>query len=114
MVLLIRRQGKTLFYGHDSGQYPDATVEALRNTPLDIALFDCTSGSETTRNEGHMDMHGVLTSIQRLRAVGAVSESTQLIATHFSHNGKALHRELVALLQPHGIETAYDGMVVEA
>src|SRR5690606_14010988 len=50
-VLRIRRGGKTVFYGHDSGLYPAATLETLSDgIELDIALLDCTSGGMTTEN----------------------------------------------------------------
>ena len=49
----------------------------------------------------------------RLRAIGCVDEKTQLIITHFSHNGKLLHEELEALAAPKGFRVAYDGAIFE-
>lgn len=49
----------------------------------------------------------------RLRAIGCVDEKTQLIITHFSHNGKLLHEELEALAAPEGFRVAYDGAIFE-
>jgi len=113
-VLRIRRpDGKVLFYGHDSGLYPQATLEALSDgVTLDVALLDCTSGGSKTSNRGHMDLQGVLQMVAELRRRGAIAEKTRCVATHFSHNGCLLHEELVATLAPHGIEVAFDGMVV--
>jgi phosphoribosyl 1,2-cyclic phosphate phosphodiesterase len=113
LVLRIQREGKSIFYGHDSGLYPDETLRALQGVPLDAALFDSTSGLARTSNRGHMDVTGVLESIKRLRDAGAVTIDTQLIATHFSHNGGALHDELRERLEPEGVIVAYDGMVLE-
>lgn len=114
-VLRIRRKGdgKVLFYGHDSGLFPAATLDALgEGPPLDVALFDCTSGGCHTSNNGHMDLQGVARMVEELRRRGAITPTTRTIATHFSHNGKLLHEELVRALLPHGIEAAYDGMMV--
>ena len=35
------------------------------------------------------------------------------VATHFSHNGKLGHEELTRAFLPHGIEVAFDGMMIE-
>jgi len=113
LVPRITRGGRTIFYGHDSGLYPAATLAALGQGPkLDIALFDCTNGGVPSANRGHMGIDGVLQMIAALRANGAVHQETQLIATHFSHNGLLGHEELVAALLPHGVRVAFDGMVV--
>lgn len=107
------RGRKTVFYGHDSGLYPPATLDALGDGPLlDIALLDCTSGGQTSSNRGHMGVDGVVRMTEELRRRGAITDATRVIATHFSHNGGLLHEELVAALLPHGIEAAFDGMVV--
>src|SRR4051812_42849236 len=54
-VLRIRRNGKTIFYGHDSGLYPPETLDQLSDgISLDVALLDCTNGSLDTGDRGHM------------------------------------------------------------
>jgi phosphoribosyl 1,2-cyclic phosphate phosphodiesterase len=113
LVLRLTRKGKRIFYGHDSGSYPPETVAALSGTPLDLALFDCTNGIAPSHNRGHMSVDGVLQSIERLRHVGAVTEQTTLVATHFSHNGKGLYEDLCAAFEPHGVVVAYDGLAFE-
>jgi phosphoribosyl 1,2-cyclic phosphate phosphodiesterase len=113
-VLRITRNGKTLFYGHDSGLYPEPTLQALADgPPLDIALLDCTYGGQTSQNRGHMGVDGVVRMTEELRRRGAITDATRIVATHFSHNGGLLHEELVRAFLPHGIEVAFDGMVVD-
>jgi phosphoribosyl 1,2-cyclic phosphate phosphodiesterase len=107
------RGGKAIFYGHDSGFYPEATLDALSaEKPVDIALFDCTFGIKETDNRGHMNVQGVIQMATELRQRGVLTDSTRAIATHFSHNGGALHEELINHFLPHRIEVAYDRMVV--
>ncbi len=111
LVLRITRGGRTLFYGHDSGLYPEATLEALSDgIVLDLALMDCTNGAVTSSNRGHMGVDGVVRMTEELRRRGAVTDATRVVATHFSHNGNALHAELERMFAPHGIEVAYDGI----
>jgi phosphoribosyl 1,2-cyclic phosphate phosphodiesterase len=113
LVLRITRNGKTLFYGHDSGLYPQVTLDALTAGPtLNIVLLDCTSGGQKTTNRGHMSVEGVVLMAEELRRRGAITDSTRVIATHFSHNGGLLHEELVHTFLPHRIEVAFDGMTV--
>jgi phosphoribosyl 1,2-cyclic phosphate phosphodiesterase len=42
--------------------------------------------------------------------LGAINDQTRIVPTHFSHNGRMLHEELVQTVLPHGIEVAHDGM----
>jgi phosphoribosyl 1,2-cyclic phosphate phosphodiesterase len=114
MVFRIKRGGKTIFYGNDSGLYPQPTLESLADgTELDIALFDCTSGGQETSNRNHMAVSGVIQMAGHLRKVGAITDKTRAVATHFSHNGGILHEELVQRFLPHRIEVAFDGMVIK-
>ena len=111
LLLRIRRDGKMLFYGHDSGFYPAETLDALQTGPtLDIILLDCTSGARPVNNRNHMNVEGVIEMTAELRRRGIVTLQTRVIATHFSHNGGWLHEELVQKFLPHGIEVAFDGM----
>ena len=105
--------GLSLLYGHDTGPFADDAVEALGAAgALDCALFDCTYGA-TEREYGlHMGLKGVVETVERLRAVGAVVDSTRLIATHISHQCGLMHNELAERLARHGIDLAYDGMVI--
>ena len=113
LLLRLTRDGRRVFYGHDSGIYPDETVAALGGTPLDMALFDCTYGPQPNEYKGHLGIEGVLNMIERLRTVGAITPRTKLVATHFSHNGGLGHEELVSRFAPRGVEVAYDGMILD-
>ena len=118
MTLLIRRGGKSLFYGHDSGLYPRETLAALEahsgeHGALSIVLMDCTNGGQSSSNRGHMGTDGVAQMKRELRDRGAIDERTRVIATHFSHNGGLGHEELTRTLSADGIEAAFDGMTVE-
>ena len=109
------RESKSIFYGHDSGVLPTETIDALnRAGPLDVAIFDCTNGGEPSPQPGvHMGVAEVVQMVEALKRGGAiVAGRTRCVATHFSHNGKLSHEELVRALMPHGIEAAFDGMVV--
>jgi phosphoribosyl 1,2-cyclic phosphodiesterase len=115
LLLRITRGRRTLFQGHDSGIYKPETIDALGDgVPIDVALLD---GTHTTRtdiqSQHHMNITAMLRMIDELRRRGAVVDHTRLIATHFSpHSGAFSHEELVRAMLPHGIEVAFDGMIV--
>lgn len=113
LLLRISRGGKSLLYGHDTGPFAQESVLALEAAgPVDVALFDCTYGA-TEREYGlHMGVQGVVDTIERLRAAGAVNGGTRLVATHISHQNGLMHDQLAERLAPHGIELAYDGLVI--
>ncbi len=111
LVHLFTRNGKTLFYGHDSGYYPEETWTYLAKYRLDIALLDCTNGS-IEEERFHMGVTGVKKCKRRLQEMGCLHTASRVIVTHFSHNGGLLHHDLEAQLWPDGIEVAYDGMHV--
>jgi len=114
VTLLITRGNKTVFYGHDSGLYPDETLDRLeKNGAIDLVLMDCTSGSLTQYNRGHMSVLGVEQMRDELKKRGVITDKTRVVATHFSHNGKWLHEDLLAHFTPRNIEVAYDGMTLE-
>lgn len=114
LVYRISRDGRTLLYGHDSGMYPTATFEALGMGPqIDVGLLECSGGGRTTDNKWHLDVNGVAMTIAELRRQGAVAADARFIATHFSHNGGLCHEEMSQAMLPHGVQTAFDGMMVQ-
>ena len=116
LLLRIERNGKSLFYGHDSGTYTTETLDALGKAgPLDVALLDCTHTiQEDVDCRHHMNIPTLLRMAEELRARGAIVRGrTRVIATHFApHSGAKSHEELVRLLEPHGVEVAFDGMIL--
>jgi phosphoribosyl 1,2-cyclic phosphate phosphodiesterase len=112
-VLRIRRKGKTIFYGHDTGALRPETLKTLSDgIPLDLVLLDCTYG-KMDETRGHMGVKAVVQQAAELRKRGAITERTRVIATHFSHGGTMMYDELCQYFLPHGISVSYDGMVVE-
>jgi phosphoribosyl 1,2-cyclic phosphate phosphodiesterase len=53
-----------------------------------------------------------LEQIAKLRTLGIVDEKTKIIVNHFTHNGLANYDDMVELVKPHGIQVAYDGLIV--
>lgn len=106
---VIETDGRRFLLAHDTGWYPDETWRRIAERPLDLALIDCTYGSQDAIR-GHMGCAGVVRARAELDRLGGLAPGARVVATHFSHNGGWLHEELIAYFAPHGIDVAFDGM----
>ena len=111
---LIEKDGRTLFYGLDSGYLPECTFEYLKKVHIDVAVLECTYADyrEGDRTDNHLNFASLFGEVERLKAQGTLGEHSRVIASHVSHSGKRSHAELEEFLSPHGILTAYDGLTV--
>jgi adenosylcobinamide kinase / adenosylcobinamide-phosphate guanylyltransferase len=91
--------GGRLLYATDTGPLPQATVEAVRGAAFDVLLLEETFGDLTTHGTDHLDLRSFPEQLRRLRAVGAVTERTDVAAVHLSHHNPPtpeLNRRLAA------------------
>jgi len=108
--LIIEHNGRRLLYACDTGWYPEETWDFLANVKLDLLILECCFGFKPNEYAGHLDFERCLEVVQRLRKQGTLSSRSQVVLTHFSHNGGALHEELEARATPVGILIGWDGM----
>lgn len=109
---LFERGERAVLQGNDTGWWPEQTWEFLAGKRLDTLIIECTYGPRKGGHH-HLGAEDVLAVRARLLKLGTLSESSRVIATHFSHNGGWLHERLEEFFRPHGIESAFDGMQVE-
>lgn len=111
MIYLIRREGKTILLGHDTGILQESSWELLRGIKLDAAVLECTGGlAVPDLVRGHLGFNTTLRFRDHLAELGCLDSESKVIVTHFSHNARSLHSDLVDAFAPHQIEVAYDGM----
>lgn len=120
MLLIENATGKTFLYGHDTGLFPQETVEFLKGKRCDLISFDCTNvllGDENDRN--HMGIKADLRMRNILMENGTADENTKFIVHHFSHNGFIPNGEYCPqqkfekIAADNGFIMSYDGMKVE-
>ena len=111
LVYLLEKDGKRLFYGHDSGNYPEETWDYLRGKMIGLASFDCTN-IEAPDGNYHMGLPDNRHVKARMIREGCAGENTVFVINHFSHNGKLMHEEIVDCVREDGFVVAYDGMTV--
>ena len=115
LIYAIERDGKRMLYAHDTGLFPEETVQALKTFGrFDLISFDCT-GAVATEGwvDGHMSLKTNLIMVERLTREGIMDSGSIRVANHFSHNGLATYDETVKQAEKHGFVVSYDGMTVE-
>lgn len=110
-IYIIEKGNKRLLYGNDSGIFTDETWNYISGMQFDIISLDCTMG-KIKEGTNHMGIPDNLETIERMKKVGCINEDTQIVLTHFSHNGGLLHHEVEDMVKQHGIKVAYDGFEI--
>ena len=115
MYLFTLPDGRTLFYGLDSGVYPEETVSALKGHKIDIFISEATCGTRHVENYPyHMDIYSVRDLAEVMLKQGTLSCDTRLYLTHINHSTS--HAQMVKAVEEliFPIETivAYDGLKI--
>ncbi|ENM2494909.1 TPA: MBL fold metallo-hydrolase [Serratia marcescens] len=113
-VYFIEKEGKTIFYGHDSGWFPEATWQWLEGKHADLIVLECTYGfNQNARSDNHMSIETIFAAQQRLQESQALHPNGQIVISHISHNVNLLHHQLVGLFDERNIKVAFDGLKIE-
>lgn len=111
-IYIVEKDGKSIFYGNDTGIFPEKTWEFLSGKHFDLVSLDCTH-QKYKEGTNHLGIPDVLYIKDKFIQMQCADEKTKFVITHFSHNGHMLHAELEKEVAPYGILTAYDGFTVE-
>ena len=113
LVYLCKKDGKTVFYGHDTGCSLSSEAWALiTKERFDLVSLDATMGTKSVK-EYHMGLPNAESMFKKLAELGCISSQTVKVVNHFSHNGEMTYDQLAAWGKERGILAAYDGMEVE-
>ena len=114
LLYIIEEEGKTFFYATDTMRLTDRTWKLFRERgfAFDAVAIDTTYGPGT-HGGGHLSADQAAEEIARLRAEGVLKPGGRAFATHISHEGMPLHRELDQYAKAHGFEAARDGLSLE-
>lgn len=100
--------GARLLYATDTGPLPDAAVRAVSGAAFDVVLLEETFGDLPDHGARHLDLETFPVQLDRLRAVGAVTGSTDVVAVHLGHHNPPA-AELAVRLTGHGARLLPDG-----
>ena len=113
LVYICKKDGKTVFYGHDTGRnFSPEAWDLLTKERYDLISLDATMGTKSIGGY-HMGLSDVEDTLRKLAEAGCVDGQTVKVINHFSHNGEMTHEQLTAWGAERGILSAYDGMEVE-
>ena len=101
--------GGRLLYATDTGPLSDATVAAVTGAAFDIVLLEETFGDFVEHATQHLDLATFPEQLRQLRSVGAVSDTSDVIAVHLSHHNPT---DLGERLSPWGARVVPDGTVL--
>ena len=115
MIFLIEKNGKTFFYGNDTGIFTEEIDEYLakNNKHIDLISLDCTKGDQPYTYAHHMSMAEGRIIADRFFAKGILDENSLLYYTHFSHNCLNIHDELQEIAKKYGFSITHDSFTIE-
>lgn len=114
LYLLELPDGRTLFYGLDSGPYFPETLQALRQYHIDIFVSECAFGTIRCPHTQHMDIYGVRELVEQLVQQGTLDQNSRLYITHINH-GTSHNQMLCAVKQlsfPIPTTVCHDGIKI--
>jgi len=100
-----------LLWATDTGPLPSATMESVRDARYDALFLEETFGTRTDLGAGHHDLTTFPRTLAALRDVGAIGDSTDVVAVHLSHYNPPTS-ELSERLAPWGARVVHDGATV--
>ena len=107
---------KTILHAHDTGYFFEEVFAHIEASKLvfDMVSLDCTNCDIPISDEGgHMGFPNVGRVLDRLAAMGAVTDKTIKYVNHFSHNANPNHAILEKRAAEYGCLVSYDGCQVE-
>ena len=113
---MIKGDGKTILYAHDTGYFYDEVFEYIEKNGIrfDLISFDCTNIDIPIPDSGHhMGIPNIERLIEKLTSIGAMNSDTVKIINHFSHNASPIHHILEERVKDKGWLVSYDSMSVE-
>ena len=113
LVYILKKNGKTLFYGHDTGlNLSDEAWALLRQERFDLISLDATMGASSMGGY-HMGLDEAERFARKLEKLGAVDAKTVKVINHFSHNGKMTNEQMLLWAKEKGFLATQDGMEIE-
>jgi phosphoribosyl 1,2-cyclic phosphate phosphodiesterase len=113
LLYAIQADGRSIFYGTDTGALSEETWQALHRDDLrfDVVILDHTYGDSAGESD-HLNAAQFRAHITRMREEGLLAADAHVFAQHISHEHNPTHPELTAMAAQHGYQVAYDGLTV--
>lgn len=116
VLYIIERDGKSIFYSHDTAPYGNDTYNYLKSLkkPFSFVSFDCDEGCLKNQSARHMSLWQCIDMKKQFINDGIADENTIFVLNHFSHNATGVvYDDFSKTAEKYGFLTSYDGMVAE-
>ena len=100
-----------LLYATDTGPLPDSTISAMSKAAYDVVLIEETFGDRSGHRTGHLDLSTLPKEVLRLHSIGAITDTTDIVAVHLGHHNPP-REELRQRLAAHGVRLVDDGTIL--
>lgn len=115
VLYIIERDGKSIFYSHDTAIYKDETYEYLkkRKKPFSMISLDCDEGCLEHVSPSHLSLWQCIELKEKFEKDGISDKNTIFVLNHFSHNAKnVVYEDFSKIAEKYGFLTSYDGMII--
>lgn len=114
-LYILQREGKAIFWVHDSGLLRDDAIDYLRTCGIrfDAVSMDCTLARGSNFTPAHMDILQCRQTADMLLDMGRADGDTVFVLSHIGHLIDRTHDELVREAAALGMIVAYDTMQLE-
>lgn len=109
---IVHREGKTFFYGLDTGWFLDESYREIARHRYDLVVMEGTFGFGAEA-ECHMNLRKLVEAHRRFEKDGLLNPKALFCASHLCPHFTPVHDEVAPVMAKDGITVAYDGMVVE-
>jgi adenosylcobinamide kinase/adenosylcobinamide-phosphate guanylyltransferase len=105
--------GDRLLYATDTGPFTPSMYSHIAkitatNGPCRFILIEETFGDKTDHQTGHLDLHSLPAVLAKLRDIGTLDDSTDVVAVHLGHHNP-VEPQLRVRLQDMGVALHPDG-----
>lgn len=116
LLFYIERNGRGYLHLYDTGRVEDKAFEFLakNGAKANLVAIDCTFLEYTAGEKSrHMGIEDDMKMKEKLLNAGVIDKTTQIVITHFSHNGNPTRAHTQQIAQKYNVTAAYDGYETE-
>ncbi len=111
-IFVIQDGKSTILYANDTGSLPDETLAFIEQQKYEFDVVSMDTCRGTISGDTHMGLKENLELRDKLTEMHAVSKQTQYYLNHFSHMCGLIPQDYEKLVNGHGFNLTYDGLLV--
>lgn len=110
---IIQKDGKTIFYGLDTGWFLPESEIYLKKCKFDLVVLEGTFGYAGECGNEHFNFKKLLAAHQLFEKGKLLKKNACFLVSHLSPHFSPPHDEIAPIMRRKGIIVAYDGMEIK-